>query len=144
MNEFIMRIPRSLYLAFDNPTEREVFFAVYLHTNNGSGECWASQRSIASISQLSQDTVKRYLPLLVNHGFLKVSGSRSVRGGVIPKYALSERWSFSSLAEVNDTASEVNDRPPTETYKGNIKKETDLKTIRLFDLLKKEGKDNAR
>lgn len=116
-NDFVIRIPLKMYLSIGNPTSRDVFMAVYSFTDNGSGECFASQRQIAARSGYSQPTVKEHLPRLVKSGHLKVIGNRSVRGGSIPIYRISDRELITKPRKVISSREKVIGKPPTETIK---------------------------
>lgn len=113
--DFVLRIPLKTYLSFESSTEREVWLAIYSFSNNGSNECWASQRSIATRARLSQDSVCKKIKDLITHGYIQANGERSVKGGKTMSYVLSERPAFT-----NDDNQPLSERlPSTKEKKAN-------------------------
>ena len=57
----------------DNLPSRAISVYMYLvNRANSDGQCWPSERRIASDLSLSKSTVKRALADLISHGYVKV------------------------------------------------------------------------
>lgn len=96
------------FLSLETPMKKAVFLAVYSFTNNGTGECFASQRAIAKRTGCSLQTVQRIIPMLLGK-YLKVTGSQSVRGGIVTKYCVSDCPAVTKKLKVTDGGNQATD-----------------------------------
>ena len=144
---FILRIALNMLLNIKNPAKRDVFLAVYSFTNNGQGECFASQRRIAERSAYSKTTITKYLPQLVKDKLLKVVGRRPVKGGSINIYKFSGQFPTTKKPKAVGSRPKVVGKPKHKQLKETILQDKNYfqrKTKKHFFLDIKDELDNAQ
>lgn len=140
--------------AFSNPFERLVYEGIKSFCGNGKTEGEASNFDIATRANVSKMTVGRYLPILIDKGFVKIVGKATRVGGtvniflVFPEVVASVTSRDSSLEKsvslryesVTISGESVTD---TGTKPSNIKSKNEEKKTQTFSYKNSEQNNTA-